>query len=186
MSWLRWIKAWAYPLLPSASARCHEKRRKGLLYRYVSPEILESQREQDRIFWSDFLRPRGGRAFLEVGAGDGVVGSHTLGLELQHGWGGFLVESRPIPRQRAEKARKCRVLAEISQIPVRNSWDLLAIHRPAKFPQTWKELQSGRLKPDWVVVESRDPDPCWCRLLERSGYRLRFFFQDDEYFKLEI
>jgi hypothetical protein len=49
----------------------------------------------------------------------------------------------------------------------------------------WDEIEAGRLVAKWVIVENREPDPRWCRLLERSGYRLKFFFQDDEYFELK-
>ena len=155
-----------------------------MLYRFALTEGLECQRQQDRVFWEKFLKPKPGGGFLEVGAGDGVVGSQTLGLEREHGWAGLLVEPRPIPGQRAGKARKCGVLNDVSKFPHHDCPDLLAIHRPAEFPQIWEELGSGRLRPEWVVVENRGPDPQWCRMLERSGYRLRFFFHDDEYFQL--
>ena len=63
--------------------------------------------------------------------------------------------------------------------------DLLAVHRPTDFPEIWAALRSGRLRPGWVVVENREPDPRWCRLLEEQGYRLKFYFHDDEYFEKE-
>ena len=82
MNLVRQLKGWIYSQYPSSSAKLHEKRRKGLFYLNVSPEILVCQKAQDRIFWEKFLRPQVGGLFWEVGAGDGVVGSHTLGLDL--------------------------------------------------------------------------------------------------------
>ena len=181
MNW----KSLLYPLLPSASRRLHDKRRKGLFYRHFSREGLVCQREQDRVFWDLFLHPEGGGTFLEVGAGDGAAGSQTLGLEQRHGWTGTLVEPGERPRRRAQAVRRCRVEGDAGNGATPESPDLLAVHRPADFPKIWEELRSGRLRPRWVVVENREPDPHWCRWLEGRGYRLKFYFHDDEYFKLE-
>jgi hypothetical protein len=183
MNLIRFWKSLWYPLLPSVSVRLHEKRRKGLFYRCCPPDVLECQREQDRIFWEKYLNPEAGGKFLEIG-GDGIVGSHTLGLELKHGWRGSLGEPGEMPRKRAAKARNCEVLSENGILNLSGTIQLLAIHRPSEFPGVWKQLQTGRFKAGWAIVENRESDPQWCRLLERSGYRLRFFFHDDEYFQL--
>jgi len=60
--------------------------------------------------------------------------------------------------------------------------DLVAIHRPGEFPEIWKSFQDRRLRPRWVIVENPGPDPRWAGVLEGVGYRLKFFFHDDEYF----
>ena len=186
MNSIRFFKSLWYPLLPSVSARLHEKRRKGLLYRSCPSEVLECQKEQDRTFWTHFLQPHRAGNFLEVGAGDGIVGSHSLGLEMEHGWGGALAEPRPIPRSNAAKVRNCEVMGEAPKITRPDVFDLLAIHRITGFSPILKALESKQLRPMWVIVENREPDPRWCRWLERSGYRLKFFFHDDEYFKLAL
>ena len=90
-----------------------------------------------------------------------------------------------MPRKRAAKARKCEILSKDEILNLSETIQLLAIHRPSEFPGVWERLTTGRFKADWVIVENRDPDPQWCRLLERSGYRLKFFFHDDEYFELK-
>lgn len=179
----RWIKARVYPKLPSLGRKWHEKRRKGLAYRYFPEDGLECQQEQDRCFWRNFLHPEKGGRFLEIG-GDGVVGSHTLGLELIHGWQGTVWEPGKIPRERAARVRKCGVEEVWGKIKPEDRPDLLAIHRPKEFPEVWGELADGRLRPPWVVVENPGPDPHWARRLEGAGYRLRLFLCDDEYFGL--
>jgi len=146
--------------------------------------VLECQREQDRIFWEKHLHPEAGGRFLEVG-GEGVTGSHTLGLELKHGWGGSLWELTESLRNRAIKVRNCEILSENGILNLSGTIQLLAIHRPSEFPGVWEQLQTGRLKAGWAIVENRESDPQWCRLLERSRYRLRFFFHDDEYYQLK-
>jgi len=187
MNLVRQLKGWIYSQYPSSSTKLHEKRRKGLFYLNVSPEILVCQKAQDRMFWEKFLRPQGGGVFWEVGAGDGVVGSHTLGLEIQYGWSGILWEPTPRPRERAMRMRKCGVLGagEESERESVTKLDLLAIHRPREFSWVWERLTARANRPLWVIVENPEPDPQWTRLLESCGYKKRLFFHDDEYFKLE-
>lgn len=181
----RSFKGWVYSLLPAGVSSLHGKRRKGFFYRYCDPGILECQEEQDAVFWRTFLRPKKGGAFLEIGAGDGVVGSHTLGLELQHQWSGWLWEPSPRARQKAQPVRRCRV-ADGGQVwPAAEPIDLLAIHRPGEFPEIWSAFPRGRALPPWVIVENPHPEDRWARVLEGVGYELRFFFHDDEYYALK-
>ena len=184
MSPSRFFKSLVYPFLPSLSMRWHEKRRKGLAYRYSPKGVLECQQEQDRLFWCYFLKPGKTGRFLEVG-GDGVVGSQTLGLELKHGWKGEIFQPQETARGRATRARNCPVLESEEGCPYDGGIDLLAIHRPSEFPEVWKGLSEGRLKSRWVVVENREADPNWARMLDRFGYKLQFFFHDDEYYELK-
>lgn len=178
----RLFKGWWYPLLPSGISTLHGKRRKGLFYRHSDPGVLESQREQDAVFWRNFLRPQKGGSFLEIGAGDGVIGSHTLGLELHHQWSGSLWEPAPGPRLRAQQLRRCRVPDAGEAWPAEGSIDLLAIHRPGEFEEIWRGFPQGRVLPEWVIVENPHPEVRWARVLEGAGYALRFFFHDDEYY----
>jgi len=178
----RFLKAGLYPLLPSLNKAWHQKRRKGLAYRYFSEGVLECQQEQDRLFWSHFLKPGKAGRFLEVG-GDGVVGSQTLGLELKHGWKGAIFQPQEIPRCRAKQARKCPVLGSEDGFPYDAVLDLLAIYRPSEFPEVWQGLSDGRLKARWVVVGNREADPNWCRLLGEMGFSMKLFIQNTEYYK---
>lgn len=180
MNW----KGWVYPLLPSRTRRLHEKRRKGLGYRHVPAGTLECQREQDRVFWNRFLKPEKGGRFLEVG-GDGVVGSHTLGLELEHGWKGVIQIQGKRALSQAKKARGCPVQGPGERTTGSGGYNLLALHPPDIQPDIRGELEAGRLQPRWVIVENREPDPQWCRWLEGMGYKPRFFFHDDEYYELQ-
>ena len=56
---------------------------------------------------------------------------------------------------------------------------------PKEFSEIWKSLEEKKIQPQWVIVENRSPDPKWCRFLEGLGYKLRFFFHDDEYYELK-
>lgn len=175
-------KSLVYPRIPSTSPAAHAKRRKGLFYRWCPQKTLECQREQDLIFWKFFLHPERQGRFLEVG-GDGVVGSHTLGLELLHGWTGAVCVQRGRPEKAARQARRCSVLDAEKANPVSGPMDLLAAHQLPESRKILESLKGMGARPRWVIVENREPDPEWCRLLEGMGYRLRFFFHDDEYYE---
>ena len=179
----RMIRGWGYALLPSWSSSLHAKKRKGLFYRHSETGVLVCQVEQDRIFWEKFLHPSGGGSFLELGTGDGVVGSHTLGLELRHGWRGLICPGRGLAGRRAAATRACTVAESGPVPPFPAVVDLLVIHRPEEHGEIWNRILSKELRPRWVIVENADPNPSWARRLERRGYLFRWFFHDDEYFE---
>jgi len=180
----RALKAFFYPFLPSSSSRLHAKRRKGLLYRHVAAGVLECQKEQDRIFREKFLMTQAVGFFFEVG-GDGVVGSNSLGLETIFGWKGAFWANQAKLRNRAKSVRKCRILKNPEDLTALSPIDLLAIHSPTDYFNQPNRTGGGLLQARWIIVENREPHPQWCRLLESMGYRLKFFFHDDEYYELQ-
>jgi len=113
------------------------------------------------------------------------MGSQTLGLELHHGWGGDFCEPGKKPRQHAQAHRKCRVLGAWQESSLHQPVDLLAVHRPQEFREVFGWVGLEGFRPRWVIVENRAPDPQWCRLLEGRGYKLKFYFHDDEYYELQ-
>lgn len=177
-------KGLVYPLLPSWSHSLHGKRRKGLGYRHVPRNVLECQMEQDRLFWALFLHPGQGGIFLEAG-GDGSTGSHTLGLEREHGWEGVVHVQGERAQARAKQVRRCRVAGAGLPLAGSPAADVLALHAPQDFPEIRQALAEKKIRPRWVIVENREPDPQWCRRLESLGYKLKFYFHDDEYYELQ-
>ena len=174
-----------YRFFPSWSKGLHRKKRKGLATRWPG---LECQRTQDAIFWEKFLRGTREGTFWEVGAGDGVTGSQTLCLETEKNWKGALWEPCEGPRETASKHRKGSVIGWHTD-PVRAlqtkspNPDLLAVHRPDEFLWVWNVLSAGKITPRWVIVENPDAEVRWASKLLECGYRLVWFFQDDEYFE---
>jgi len=187
MSFLRGIRRPIYRLFPSWYESWHKKRRKGLQNRWGGDEVLECQREQDRIFQTHLLGAKAGGVFWELGAGDGVTGSCALNLELTGGWKGCLWEPRPIPAARAARLRQNPVLGEGGQcwdrlLTLAARPDLVNVRRPAEHSWWWAWIESGRIRPAWVIVENPRPDPRWQQRLAALGYRFNWFFHDDEYF----
>ena len=180
-SLIRAVKGRLYPLLPGW--RWFAKKRKGLTYRFFPQAKLLCQLEQDRVFWDNFLPADGTGYFVELG-GNGVVGSHTLGLELLRGWKGA-IQTGPVPtRPLARVVRKCRILGPEDKLQPSGRIDLLAIHSPSGYPECWKDLRKQTIRPGWVIVENREADPGWGRQLADAGYQLKLFLHDDEYYRL--
>jgi len=184
MSMGRTWKSVFYPWIPSFTAAAHAKRRKGLLYRRCPLDVLECQKEQDRIFWNFFLYPEKRGKFLEIGS-DGIVGNHSLGLEIYHGWTGAIQVLGAIAQRRVREVRNCQVTEAGDTFAREEPVDLLAIHSPGESRNLIKSLRPGGIRPRWVVLENREPDPHWCHLLEGRGYKLKFYFHDDEYYELQ-
>lgn len=113
------------------------------------------------------------------------MGSHTLGLEFNRGWEGAFCSHEPKLRQRVESLRQCETLENLKEFPKRKKPELLAVHQPIKYPEVWDRVRMNQLHPRWIILENREPDPQWCRLLEGLGYKLKFFFYDDEYYELK-
>lgn len=184
MSWARFWKGSFYSLLPSRNGSWHGKRRKGLGYRHSPEPPMECQIEQDRIFFRNFLGQRKSGTFWEVGCGDGTTGSCTLALEQDWGWTGLLVEPSMRPARLAAERRKAPVRPEMPA-GREAAPDLVFIRRPGEFPSFWENLISRRLRPRWLIVENASASPVWTRQAEASGYRLRWFFHDDEYLEVQ-
>jgi len=184
MSWARLWKGRIYSLLPSRNVSWHGKRRKGLGYRQSPKPPMECQIEQDRIFLQNFLGQWKSGTFWEVGCGDGTTGSCTLVLEQDWEWTGLLVEPFARAARLASGRRKAAVRPDLPR-GGEAAPDLVFIRRPAEFPGFWETLASRRVRPRWLIVENASASPVWSQHAEKSGYRLRWFFHDDEYLEAQ-
>lgn len=177
------FKSIVYRALPSLNRWCHGKRRKGFSSLCGGKNPLVCQTEQDRIFLRYFWKEKKVGCFWEIGCGDGTTGSCTLQLE-QSGWRGLLWEERKVPRATAQTRRSSLVLGgDPQEIKVTGpAPDFLAIRKPGEYPWIWGWLGMGVIRPRWVAVENPQPALDWVRQLEPCGFRLRWFFHDDEYY----
>lgn len=180
------FKSIVYRALPSFNRWCHGKRRKGLGCLWGENNQLVCQREQDRIFLQHFWKEKKAGFFWDIGCGDGTTGSCTLQLE-HLGWRGLLWEKMPLARTTALVRRSNPVLGgnpeEFKTTGPRP--DFLALRRPGEFPWIWDWLRKGVIRPRWVAVENPQPAVNWVRKLEPLGFRLRWFFHDDEYYRFK-
>jgi hypothetical protein len=128
--------------------------------------------------WVSGVRGR----FLEWDAGDGITGSHALWLE-KAGWNGLSMEGRPGAAEILQKNRPA------SFVPISGSGrkeqpmvDLISARRSGSIRQVLESIQGG-LRPRWVILQARDPQPEVFLAMNRAGYRLDQFIHDDEYYR---
>jgi len=130
--------------------------------------------------------------FWELGAGDGVVGLHSLALELFHGWDGVLVEHAPraLPWRMARERRRAQCLeaapagypAALKTGPTKFAKpDLVAAHSEAWNEVAVQAALAGTLRPRVLILHLPRADARWVRRL-RPCYRLAFAYHDDEYY----
>ncbi len=135
-----------------------------------------------RVLFHELLAGGKNGLFWELDAGDGAVGSHSLALELFHGWTGWLQEERRIPLERLKKHRTAQVHAgPLSDWLPAGSPDLAAAHKVESAAWLCEQVRMGRIAPRVLVFQHPQPDTRFVRALG-GRYRLAFYFHDDEYF----
>lgn len=182
-----------YCWLPSWNKSLHAKRRKGW-FRCAQAEypLQFGQQLQDLMLFDKILRQKKNGVFWELGAGDGVVGLHSLALELFHGWNGVLIEHspRPLPWKMAQARRRAQCLeippanypTALKSIPANLAQpDLVACHSEEWNEAAVQAALSGALRPRVFILQVPLADPRWLRRL-RPAYRFAFSLHDDEYY----
>ena len=133
-------------------------RREGIVY------ILGTQ----EVYWMDATSdwPRMLRRWLE-----------------EAGWRGFSIEERAGAAELLQKNRPA------SFVPISESGrkeqskvDLISARRTASIHRVLESIQGG-LRPRWVILQARDPQPDVFSAMNRAGYRLDHFIHDDEYYR---
>ena len=136
--------------------------------------------EVQREFLLRWIPPDGG-SFLELDAGDGVIGSHAVWLE-EAGWLGDCFEERVEAARvlKKNRPRSCRVGAGTEAMfgkPV----DLVTARRDSSINWITDRI-SDTFRPRRVIFQARDPEPEIFKAMNQAGYRLDHFIHDDEYY----
>jgi len=120
--------------------------------------------------------------FREEDAGDGIIGSHAVWLE-KKGWAGVSLEARPEAAALLQKNRPGSFVpqARLESVPWKTA-DLVSARREASIRRVLKEIGNG-IRPRWVILQARDPQPEVFQAMNRAGYRLDQFIHDDEYYR---
>ncbi len=150
------------------------------------------QQLQDLVLFEKILARKTDGVFWELGAGDGVVGLHSLALEAFHGWDGALAAHapRPLPWRMARERRRAACLeaapenfpAALGTLPAKLAKpDLVAAHSDAWNEAAVRAARAGTLRPRVLIIEAPAADARWARALQPL-YRLAFAFHDDEYY----
>lgn len=187
------MKHTLYRLLPSWNDSLHAKRRKGWRRCAEAEHPLQyGQQLQDLVLFENILHGQKNGVFWELGAGDGVIGLHSLALEMFHHWQGVLVEHEPrkLPWRMARGRRKALCVeaapkdfsSSIKNVPEKLlKPDLLASHSTAWNEAAVSAVLHGTLKPRVLILQLPQPDSTWLRRLQPK-YRFVFAYHDDEYY----
>lgn len=174
------FRRWLYRFLPVTHLAFYPARRRGLDY-WATRGGLRPVAVAQKAFLLEWVAIREG-IFLEWDAGDGIIGSHTFWLE-EAGWKGFSME------ERAEAGERLRQNRPLSFLPVAESdrlshegVDLVTARRDGSIRRV-KETISAGLRPRWVILQARDPQPEIFSAMNWAGYRLDHFIHDDEYYR---
>jgi len=187
------LKHKLYRWLPSWSNSLHAKRRKGWMRCAQAEHPLKFGQElQDLVLFENILAQKKDGVFWELGAGDGVVGLHSLALELFHGWKGVLIEHapRPLPWKMAQERRRALCMeaahsdypANLKKIPTElTKPELVACHSEAWNETAVQATLAGTLRPRVLILHLPQADLRWVSRLQ-PHYRFAFAFHDDEYY----
>lgn len=189
------MKHQLYVKLPSWTRGLHAKRRKGWRRCAEAEHPLKFGQElQDLVLFEKILHRQTGGVFWELGAGDGVIGLHSLALEMFHGWQGVLVEHapRPLPWKMARERRKAQLVeaspkdfpSALKSLPENLAKpEVLACHSAAWNEAVVAAALAGTVRPRVLILQAPQADVRWVKAL-RPRYRLAFAFHDDEYYLL--
>ncbi len=187
------MKHTLYRLLPSWSNSLHAKRRKGWRRcAEVEHPLQFGQQLQDLVLFENILKGQKNGVFWEWGAGDGVVGLHSLALEIRHGWAGVLIEQtpRPLPwkMMRERRTATClegtpeSILKTTGSLPEKLARpDLLACHSAPWNEAAVSAILAEKLSPRVLILQLPKAEAAWVRRLQ-PRYRLAFAYHDDEYY----
>ena len=155
------FRRWLYRFLPAKHPAFYSARRRGLDH-WATRGGFRPIAEAQKTFLLGWISGVQG-TFFEWDAGDGIIGSHAIWL---------VQKNRPAtftsPADAARTADK--------------KVDLISARREGSIRRVVEGVVSGG-RPNWVILQARDPRPEVFMALTRAGYRLDHFIHDDEYYR---
>jgi hypothetical protein len=136
-----------------------------------------------------FLQRREGGFFLELRAGDGLVGS--LGVWLESLGGTWKVESwedryLPLRQLRAHRSQskilEGRLTHWISKDLV-NDPDGITTRGAREASGVCRAIRKFQIRPRWIGIWNPSRRPVWLKRLGKSGYRLELIYERMEFYR---
>jgi len=187
----RWSRAWRafwYRLLPLREGDFHFKRLAGFERRWD----LEGEGFTKAGFVEILRRRLLGEVdpgtFVELQAGDGLVGSLGVWLEQVEGWKGEAWEHRAKPLADLRKNRP-KTAVHFSRLTDWNSetsklQPMLITTRGAREASgVCRAIRAGRIQPALVGIWNPTRRSVWQRRLRRAGYRLELVYHRMEFYR---
>jgi hypothetical protein len=188
-SWIRNFRGWLYRQLPSWGTALHRKRVTGYERRWGLEQEGFCKEGFFRVFRENFLKGGKGGTFLELRAGDGLVGS--LGVWLESLGGTWKVESwedRPDPlRQLRIRRPGTKIVAarltdwgkgKEAAIP-----DGISTRGVREASAICRAVRKKSSRPRWIVIWNPSRRPIWAQRLQAKRYRLELAWHNLEFYR---
>ena len=188
-SWIRNFRGWLYRQLPSWGTALHRNRVTGYERRWGLEQEGFCKEGFFRVFREKFLKGGEGGTFLELRAGDGLVGS--LGVWLESLGGTWKVESwedRPIPLRQLRAHRFQAKIVE-GRLTRGLSKDLMqdpegiTTRGAREASVVCRAIRQSQIRPRWIGIWNPSRRPVWLRRMGKSGYRLALIYERMEFYQ---
>jgi len=187
--WLRNLRAWFYRCLPPCLPAGQLKRRAGYERRWGLETTGFTQEGFVRIFRQHLLAGIPLGLWVELQAGDGLVGSLGVWLERVEGWRVEAWEHREWP---ARSFRKNRPSVPLYQKRLTNwaSGETMVPLRPVgitargsrEAAAVCRAIRQGRIRPSILGFWNPSRRRVWEARLRRCGYRLQLIHDRTEFY----
>lgn len=188
-SWIRNLRGWLYRQLPSWGMTLHRKRVTGYERRWGLEQEGFCKEGFFKIFHKKLLQGKKDGFFLELRAGDGLVGS--LGVWLESLGGTWRVESwedRPLPLEqlRAHRIRSKILEGRLTRWLSKNSVqdpDGITTRGSRETSGVCRAIRQSQIRPRWIGIWNPSRRPVWLKRLEKNGYRLALVYERMEFYQ---
>ena len=186
---LRELRGCLYRRLPSWGTVLHRKRMTGYERRWGLEQEGFCKAGFFKIFHKKLLQGKKDGFFLELRAGDGLVGS--LGVWLESLGGTWRVESwedRPLPLEqlRAHRIRSKILEGRLTHWLSKNSVqdpDGITTRGARETSGVCRAIRQSQIRPRWIGIWNPSRRPVWLKRLEKSGYRLALVYERMEFYQ---
>lgn len=186
--WERTMRGWLYRLLPAGNHPWHLKRRAGYERRWGFETRGATKRGFFEIFRKRLLKNIPPGLWVELQAGDGLVGSLSVWLEQLEGWKVEAWEHRQWP---ASCFRKTHPTTAFHQERLTNWADAKAPKNPTGITTrgvreaagVCRAIREKHIRPAFVGIWNPSRRAIWETRLRSCGYRLELVYERMEFYQ---
>lgn len=187
-SWVRNFRAWWYQILPPILPTWHLKRRAGYERRWGLETAGFTKEGFVRILQQHLLVGIRPGLWVELQAGDGLVGSLGVWLEQVEGWKVAAWEHREWP---ARSFRKNRPSTPFHQERLPSWTEPGTLQEPVgvttrgvrEAAGLCRAIRKSLIRPSLVGIWNPKRHSLWERRLRREGYRLELVWHNVEFYR---
>jgi len=185
---LRSLRGWVYRRLPSWNWSSHRKRLAGLDRRWNLERDGFTKEGFFQILHQRFLEGIRDGLWLELRAGDGLVGSLGAWLEQVDGWKVEAWEDRVFPLERLQinRPRSQVVGGRLTDWARREDRACpvgITTRGMREASAVCRAVREKGLSPRWIGIWNPSRRPVWAQRLQACGYRLELAWHNTEFYR---